>query len=403
MPITSSGEKILRYQVPLSGYSTVVNSGNTFTHTLLSGEVYQLPNVINVNSDGSSVTTPAMVGFTASTCSPSKSISLSANTVLPGFNQLMTIVVTPSGITPTSYTLIYPINSTCSYTAITQTSSTFSFSAVGYSSKTLYVTATDNVDRVGSSLNYSVSSMTEVADFLTNAGITSTTQTSAVRTMCLSLWDTGLWNKIYCLYPFVGGTSTAHKYNIKDPRDLDAAYRMVFGGGWTHSSSGVTGNGSNTYADTKFSNTGASQNSLSFGVYNRTPGNSNWDMAASVTPRTQLVIATAGSSYWDINNGANSATIAIGTADILGLVTANRYDSNNTQISVDAVDIRTTQLTTSAPANTNFILGAFNTGASLPSARNYAICFIAQGLTPMEQSNLSSIINTYQTALGRNV
>ena len=53
------------------------------------------------------------------------------------------------------------------------------------------------------------------------------------------------------LYPFVGGTATSHKFNLKDPRDLDAAFRLQFNGGWTHNSNGVTPNGTNGYADNK--------------------------------------------------------------------------------------------------------------------------------------------------------
>ena len=31
------------------------------------------------------------------------------------------------------------------------------------------------------------------------------------------------------LYPMIGGTANAHKFNWKDPRDLDVAYRLVYG------------------------------------------------------------------------------------------------------------------------------------------------------------------------------
>ena len=41
------------------------------------------------------------------------------------------------------------------------------------------------------------------------------------------------------------------KYNLKDPRNLDAAFRQVFNGGWTYSKQGATPNGTNGYSDTK--------------------------------------------------------------------------------------------------------------------------------------------------------
>ena len=61
------------------------------------------------------------------------------------------------------------------------------------------------------------------------------------------------------------------KYNLKDPRNLDAAFRQVFNGGWTYSKQGATPNGTNGYADTKFnpsSNLVATSQSSS--IYSRT-------------------------------------------------------------------------------------------------------------------------------------
>jgi len=57
-----------------------------------------------------------------------------------------------------------------------------------------------------------------------------------------------LWSKMLAVYPFVGGTAFTHKWNLKDPRNLDAAYRLTFSDG-SHSSMGygVATNGANTY------------------------------------------------------------------------------------------------------------------------------------------------------------
>jgi hypothetical protein len=52
------------------------------------------------------------------------------------------------------------------------------------------------------------------------------------------------------LYPFVGGTAETHKFNLINPLDTNAAFRLAFNGGWTHDSNGVTPNGTNGYANT---------------------------------------------------------------------------------------------------------------------------------------------------------
>jgi hypothetical protein len=87
--------------------------------------------------------------------------------------------------------------------------------------------------------------------FLTAAAITDPTITSAIDTLVVQLKADGIWTKMKALYPFVGGTASTHKYNLKDPQDLDASFRLVFNGGWTHSANGALPNGTNGFADTK--------------------------------------------------------------------------------------------------------------------------------------------------------
>ena len=99
--------------------------------------------------------------------------------------------------------------------------------------------------------------------FITAAGITDPTQQSAINTLVVGLKDDGLWTSMQAIYPFVGGTASSHKYNLKDPRDLDAAFRLQFFGGMTHDANGITGNGTNAYAKT------FQVNALSIGVYSR--------------------------------------------------------------------------------------------------------------------------------------
>jgi hypothetical protein len=107
--------------------------------------------------------------------------------------------------------------------------------------------------------------------FITAAGITNPTQQGAINTLVIALKGYSIWTKFKAIYPVVGGTASQHKYNLKDPRDLDAAFRLTFATGWTHSATGMTPNGTSAYADTFCSilnNIGES--SHAFGVYSRT-------------------------------------------------------------------------------------------------------------------------------------
>lgn len=87
--------------------------------------------------------------------------------------------------------------------------------------------------------------------FITNASITDPTQKRAVQRLVKSLKDESLWAKMKAIYPMVGGTEAAHKLNLKDPQDTDAAFRLTavtqFGGASTveHNSRGIKFGGSN--------------------------------------------------------------------------------------------------------------------------------------------------------------
>jgi len=104
--------------------------------------------------------------------------------------------------------------------------------------------------------------------FISAAGITDLTQATAIGTLVNDLKSYGLWTKMKAFYPMVGGTATSHKWNLKDPRDLDAAYRLTFFGGLTHDSNGVLGNGTNSYAYTNLSQNTMGLNNMSMGWYN---------------------------------------------------------------------------------------------------------------------------------------
>ena len=58
-----------------------------------------------------------------------------------------------------------------------------------------------------------------------------------------------LWSKMIAVYPFIGGTSTSHKFNLINPLDTDAAFRLTYTNSLIHSGLGVLGQ-PNAYAVT---------------------------------------------------------------------------------------------------------------------------------------------------------
>ena len=123
----------------------------------------------------------------------------------------------------------------------------------------------------------------DASAFINAAGITDPTITTAVDTLVTDLKGYGIWTKLKAIYPFVGGTATTHKFNLKDPRDLDAAFRLLFSGGWTHSANGIQSNGTNTFANTFYvPNTECDSQNNSVSIYIRNNVNqAAYDMSAT--------------------------------------------------------------------------------------------------------------------------
>lgn len=250
--------------------------------------------------------------------------------------------------------------------------------------------------------------------FITAATITDNTQKSAVNKLVKDLKTANVWTKMKAVYPFVGGTDASHKYNLKDARDLDAAYRLVFNGGGTHSATGYLPNGTTSYADTKLIPSSIlTSSNLHISYYSRTD---------SVLPDMM------GLQDDNVNNGSQIYFQANKTTDIYSAINtdANRINVSSTNTTGYYVVSRITSTnlkaykngsqvgsnvsnSTSYSANIPMYLGAFNYkppgGASLIQYGNKECAFasIGDGLTSAEATAFYNAVNSFQVALSRNV
>ena len=250
----------------------------------------------------------------------------------------------------------------------------------------------------------------DATSFITAAGITDTTQISALNTLVNDLKTYGLWTKMKAVYPFVGGSATSHKWNLKDPRDLDAAYRLVFNGGWIHSSNGAKPNGTTGYANTKLAPNAMSQNSIHASFYSRTDISGNyWDLGSFnagggvvIGPRYQ-----SGASFVYMNVKSNDNMTD--NNPTIGLYMGNRTSSTTNTLFRNGVIIVNGTKTSFAPISLNIYLGAANdwTISSVApincSPREQAFASIGDGLTDTEAANFYITVQKFQTTLGRHV
>jgi hypothetical protein len=237
--------------------------------------------------------------------------------------------------------------------------------------------------------------------FITAAAITDATEQSAINTLVTDLKGYSIWTKMKAIYPFVGSTASQHKWNLKDPRDLDAAFRLVFNGGWTHSSTGALPNGTNGYADTYLNDlSNLAQNSAHCSVYSRTNANGLLISIGSNTygqnGGSKLTLNFANQAYYSIHSGNQNNS---SNTDTRGMFISNRTASTGTSLMISGA-ITTHLETSQTPSNTTFKIGGI---PSFYDNKQLAFATIGDGLTNTDMTNLTTAVVAFQTTLSRNV
>lgn len=244
----------------------------------------------------------------------------------------------------------------------------------------------------------------DAAAFLTAAGITDPTIESAINNLVIDLKAQSLWTKMIAIYPFVGGTSTTHKYNLINPADTDAAFRLTFSGTPTHNSNGITGNATNAYYNTYINaQSDLSQNDVSGFVYART-NTTNVDFGAfSVDNGFQSSGRNPSNQFTTRCMSTNAGISTTPTSsDSIGFWTISRTSSVNYVKSKNKTHTTITNTSVTGPNIAIFGL-CFNVSgtATALTSRNQALVGFGEGLTTGEIDNLVDINETFQTTLGR--
>jgi hypothetical protein len=239
--------------------------------------------------------------------------------------------------------------------------------------------------------------------FIAATGITDPTIIGAVCELVTSAKADGWWSKLDAIFPFVGGTADTNKYNLKDPQDLDSAFRLSFVGGWVHSANGSLPNGVNGYARTFWNpNTETTSDNVSFGCYSRT----------NVTGANYIYGSFQSSGIirmWNNLNGniqiAPTAVISYSANPSTKLFISRRDSSNFNQSYRDGVSLGTTIATMLTLPNFEFYFGAVNNngGPNFYTQHEIAFGFLGNAITNADVANITSAVNTFQTSLSRNV
>jgi len=249
--------------------------------------------------------------------------------------------------------------------------------------------------------------------FMTAASITDNTQKTAINTLVTDLKSYNIWTKMKAVYPFVGGTAAQHKFNLKDPRDLDAAFRLQFANGWVHSSTGAKPNGVDGFAYTFIvPSVVQSLNSNGMGMYLGTLNTSSSSDPVHMgvfNNSTQTSTLSINKANTNVTSRLNGSVINSSTITGTGFFSSQKTNATTTTIYKGSTSIGSgnsggnlpiVQIALgniSADPSTFFVYGSGWTDSEL------RLSYVSEGLDSTEISNLYAVINTYQVALSRNV
>jgi hypothetical protein len=241
--------------------------------------------------------------------------------------------------------------------------------------------------------------------FLTAAGITDATIKNAINNLVKSLKTNNIWIKMKAIYPFVGGTETTHKYNLKDPRDLDVAFRLDFVNSWNHTSNGAQPVlGTNASARTFFvPSNELTINSAHFAKYNRTNDTAGVKVDGVRDGSSNFLSLNYSGGTGIIGSQDSIASYTVNTTT--GLFIVSRTSSSLVKVFRRGIEVANNTISILNMANGQMLIGARTVALTVDSFNTYEAAYasIGEGLSDSESVALNNIVQSFQTTLGRQV
>ena len=260
--------------------------------------------------------------------------------------------------------------------------------------------------------------------FKTATGITDATITTALQDLETGLTTYSLGSKMVALYPMVGGTSDTMKYNFMDTSAFTIAYTgtITFAStgmkkaaadiqtAWANT--GVTPNANLTVNDTHLSYysrtqlTGTGTDALTGILYPADmgcgiPSGGRWSLGICAGPNQSL---------WCRHYAENEQTKTDNETTTTGLYITSRTSSSDLRAfrngsQVGSVYSGAQSYNFSSATGAIFVLAEANesSGMAVGTLRECAFASIGSGLSPTNSSDLYTIVQAFQTTLGRQV
>lgn len=241
------------------------------------------------------------------------------------------------------------------------------------------------------------------------------TQTRALNRLVLNYKGKGnlnnsvnFWNVSTAIYVYISNSATAFKYNLKNPQNTNAAFRLTFSGGFTFNSNGITGNTLNCFANTFLKPSDLAQNSHRVLAYVRTDtGGAAFESNQGAT-NAGFTNGISFDTRKTTNSHApysNTGFSAVTNANRAGLIGINRTNSANFKVFRNGLSLYQVNTASQTPISINFYIGAQNNNGSFLNPTGQNLCFHVFGDSLSDANMLLEyqIIQQYQNDLGRAV
>lgn len=219
----------------------------------------------------------------------------------------------------------------------------------------------------------------------------------------------GTWQLSNAVYGFVGGTAASHKWNWKDLRDVDAAFRLTFPNGATHDANGTSFNGINQYANTFLSATALPNANVFLSFYSGTNSNQTGSTtigAITATSDSRLILRRESNNFFLLNSNPTLIDLQFfPNTDSRGMH-IGKINSNVISLiknGINLIPLTSGNLSKSSIPNVPYFIAASNSAGTATEFDNKQARLVAIGtdLTDIQDQQQSQIVTNAQAILNR--
>lgn len=226
--------------------------------------------------------------------------------------------------------------------------------------------------------------------FITAVGTLDSTEEDAICALVQTLKSDGLYTKCFAIYPFAGTIEDEQKWQLKDPRDLDAAFRLNFvDANWTFSITGAQMVGSLTIADTFFNQNTLDETDCGITVACRSnTTNAQYAFGNGTGGSTNIHVLSRSSLAGGRCFTGSFTGSSVSPADAKGVVTITRSGTTQNAYKNSVLEGGPTTVSGST-------LGSSNIRFGIAAEMEFCFGVIHEALDATQVANLHAAIDTY--------